>query len=207
MSDEVPASAATPLAAWLAELAQPSGALGGGAASAVMLATSAALLRMVAEYTANDPRASACAERLASLRTDALDAAQIDGGRSAELGAALHLSAEDPDRDVRVRDAASAAARSSVSIGQVGRALISELRLIRQISNPQLAADVAVAAAALSAGVAGASINLRADLQTARRHDAPSSVVTALEAEVRCLAEDRGAAADISEQVAQTFDR
>jgi formiminotetrahydrofolate cyclodeaminase len=189
MSDEVPASAATPLAAWLAELAQPSGALGGGAASAVMLATSAALLRMVAEYTADDPRASACAERLASLRTDALDAA------------------EDPDRDVRVRDAASAAARSSVSIGQVGRALISELRLITQISNPQLAADVAVGAAALSAGIAGASINLRADLQTARRHDAPSSVVTALEAEVRCLAEDRGAAADISEQVAQTFDR
>jgi formiminotetrahydrofolate cyclodeaminase len=207
MSDDVPVSASTPLSAWLAELAQPSGAPGGGAASAVLVATSAALLRMVAEYTPDDPRASECAERLVSRRTEALDAAQADGLRSAELGAALTLSADDPDRDVRVRDAACAAARSSASIGQVGRALVSELRLLAQISNPQLAADLAVAAAALAAGVAGASINLRADLQTARKHGAPRSALAELHAAARLLAVDRSAAADISEQIAAAFDR
>jgi formiminotetrahydrofolate cyclodeaminase len=207
MSDDVQVSASTPLADWLAELAQPTGAPGGGAASAVLLATSAALLRMVAEYTPGDPRASGCAERLASRRTEALDAAQVDGRRSAELGAALKLSADDPDREVRVRDAACAAARASVLIGHVGRALLSDLRLLSQISSPQLAADVAVAAAALAAGIAGAAINLRADVQTANRHGAPSTVVVELQAEARSLASDRSAAACISDQVAGIFDR
>lgn len=207
MSDDAPVSASTPLADWLAELAQPTGAPGGGAASAVLLATSAALLRMVAEYTPDDARASECAERLASRRTEVLDAAHTDGLRSAELGAALNRSADDPDRDVRVRDAACAAARASQLIGHVGHALVSELRLLSQISKPPLAADVAVAAAALAAGISGAAINLRADLQLARRHGAASAAVTEFQAEVRSLGIARSAAADISEQVAEILDR
>lgn len=206
MSERVPGSASTPLSAWLAELAQPSGAPGGGAASGVMLATSAALLRMVAEYTP-EPQASECAERLVSRRRDALDAGEADGLRSAEFGAALSQSPDDPERDGRVRDAAVAAARSSVLIGEVGRGLLTELRLLTRISNPQLAADLAVAAAALDAGITGASINLRANLRTARTHGAPQPTLTELHAEVRRLAADRAAVADIAERVSATFDR
>jgi len=207
MSESAPISESTPLADWLAELARPTGAPGGGAASSVMLATSAALLRMVAEYTPDDPQASGCAARLVSRRTEALDVAKTDGLRSADLGAALSLSADDPERDGRVREAAIAAARSSVSIGEAGRSLIPELELLIQISNPQLVADLAVAATALLAGMAGASINLRANLQMARKHGAARSELTGLQVEVRRLDVDQAAVADIAEQVSATFDR
>lgn len=194
------------MSVWLAELAQPTGAPGGGAASGVMLATSAALLRMVAEYTPDDSRSSECAERLVNRRKEALDAAEVDSVRSADFGAALSLPADDPERDAQVRQAALAAARSSVLIGEVGRGLLTELRLIAEIGNPQLAADVAVAAAALAAGIAGASINLRANLQTARKHGASQTELTGLQADVRHLVMDRDAATKLSVDASANFD-
>ena len=113
MDDSARIPASTSLSAWLDKLAQPDGAPGGGAACGVMLALSAALLRMVAEYTPDDPRAIACAARLVDVRLTALGAAEADGVSSAELGAALRVAADDPARDDRVRDAAIRAARSS----------------------------------------------------------------------------------------------
>ncbi|MDQ0645626.1 cyclodeaminase/cyclohydrolase family protein [Microbacterium murale] len=206
MSENIPVSATTPLSVWLTELAQPTGAPGGGAASGVMFATSAALLRMVAEYTPDDSRSSECAKRLVSRRQEALEAAESDGVRSVDFGAALGLPADAPERDARVRHAALAAARASLQIGEVGRGLLTELRLIAEIGKPQLAADVAVAAVALAAGIGGASINLRANLQTARKHGASQTGLTGLQAEVRRLVVDRDAATKISVDASANFD-
>ena len=152
-SSRIPAS--TSLSAWLDRLAQPDGAPGGGAACGVMLALAAALLRMVAEYTPDEPRAEECAGRLVTRRLDALAAAETDGVRSAELGAALRTSKDDPTRDQLVRDAAIEAARLSAVLGDVGVALVDELRLLREIGNPHLAADLAVAGEALAASSCG----------------------------------------------------
>lgn len=181
-SADVPVS--TPLDAWLAQLAQPIGAPGGGAASGVMLGIGASLLRMVAEYTADDPRAADCADRLAHRREEALRAAESDGVVSAAFGAALALPDDDADREPRVREAAIEAARSSARLGALGAALLPELRLLDEIGNRTLVADLAVAAEALGAGIAGAVVNLRANVRTARRYDAPTSVVHELASEV-----------------------
>lgn len=196
---DVPTS--TPLDGWLARLAQPSGAPGGGAASGVMLGIAASLLRMVAEYTPDDPRASECADRLARTRQEALDAAEADGVLSAGFGAALGMSSDDPERDHRVRDAAIEAAESSVRLGAAGIRLLPELRVLTEIGNPHLVADLAVSAEALRAGLAGAAINLRANLQTAVKHDASASIVSALDTEASRLAEAGNAVARIADEL------
>lgn len=203
-SAHIPVS--TPLSAWLDKLAQPAGAPGGGAAAGVMLALSAALLRMVAEYTPGDDRAEACASRLVQQRSDALGAAEGDGIRSAELGSALAEDADDPARDAHVRDAALAAARSSVVLGEVGVGLVDELRLLDEIGNPHLDADLVVAAEALAAGIAGASVNLRANRQLAARHGAEGRALSALDADARGLARAREAASALADANSRRFD-
>lgn len=159
-----------PLDAWLDKLAQPTGAPGGGAACGVMIAIAAALLQMVAGYTPDDPRVMAAGERAVGHRDDALAAAEDDGVRSAQLGAALAESENASGRDTHVREAAVAAATSSARLGEIGAALATELRLIAERGNPNLAADLAVAAAALQAGIRGALTNLRANLDLAHGH-------------------------------------
>jgi formiminotetrahydrofolate cyclodeaminase len=163
-------SISEPLDLWLEELAQASGSPGGGAACGVMLGVAAALLRMVARYTTGE-QASRCATRLVQRRRDALREARSDSLRSADLGAALKAPAGDAHRDDSVREAALAAAESSAALGAVGVALVGELKLLAEIGNPHVAADLAVAAEALAAGLAGSAVNLRADLQLARVHD------------------------------------
>jgi formiminotetrahydrofolate cyclodeaminase len=171
-----------------------------------MLALSAALLRMVAEYTPDDPRAIACAARLVDVRLTALGAAEADGVSSAELGAALRVAADDPARDDRVRDAAIRAARSSGALGGVGVGMLDELRLLREIGNPHLAADLAVAGEALSAGIAGASINLRANLRLAGAHGGAGGARGELEADVERMRAARDVASAIADQVAARYD-
>ena len=157
-----------PLDAWLDRLAQPTGAPGGGAACGVILGIGASLLHMVAGYTPDD-RAREAAERVRARRAAALAAAETDGIRSSELGAAL-AEPDHPDRSARVFEAALAAARSSADLADVGAALRAELRVLQAIGNPNLAADTAVAAAALEAGIRGALVNIRADIELARAH-------------------------------------
>ena len=125
MNETTRIPASTSLSAWLDKLAQPDGAPGGGAACGVMLALSAALLRMVAEYTPDDERAEECEHGWspgASMRSTQLE---TDGVRSAELGAALRTPTDDPDRDERVRDAATEAARLSAALGEIGVGLMT----------------------------------------------------------------------------------
>ncbi|WP_136055875.1 cyclodeaminase/cyclohydrolase family protein [Microbacterium sp. K24] len=205
MDDSVPVPTSVPLSDWLTELAQPTGAPGGGAACGVMLGISAALLRMVAEYT-DDERASASAVRLARRRSDVLSAAEADEVRSAEFGAALALDSEDPDRDTAVRRAALSAAASSAALGEAGEGLLPELRLLVEIGNRHLAADLSIAADALATGIRGASTNLRANLQTAARHGARRADHPALVAAVERFALAQTEAADVVAKVSAGFD-
>src|SRR5690554_4424010 len=106
------------LDAWLHRLAEPGGAPGGGAACGVMLAIAAALLHMAAGYS-TDERAVEAGRRAMAGRDDALAAAEADGVRSADLGAALAEPAATAGRDGRLRNAALAAAVSSAELGEI----------------------------------------------------------------------------------------
>jgi formiminotetrahydrofolate cyclodeaminase len=201
MADRADVPTSTPLDGWLAELGRPTGSPGGGSASGVMLAIAAALLRMVAEYTAEDARATECGERLAVLRSEALETAEADGVVSAEFGAALALPTDAAGRDAHVADAALGAARSAAGIGAVGARMLPEVRLLVEIGNPSLVADLAVAVEALGAGLSGTLINVRANLRTAQKHEAAAPDVEELQADVARLDGVRRAVARIGEEV------
>lgn len=206
MTEQPDVPASTPLDDWLAALGRPIGAPGGGAASGVMLGIAAALLRMVAEYTIDDPQATESGRRLTGHRRDALAAAEADGVLSAEFGAALGMPTDDPGRESRVRDAAVAAADSSARLGAIGIRLLDEVRLLAEIGNPHLVSDLAVAAQALAAGLSGAIINLRANMRTARKHDAAESRLARLRADEARLSEARQAVSAIADEVAPPLD-
>jgi formiminotetrahydrofolate cyclodeaminase len=212
-TSEAPASTSdrsTPsaLSAWLDRLAQADGGQGGGAACGVLLSISSALMEMVARYSSEDERAAACAIRLADRRREALAAAEADGIRSAQLGASLRAPEGDPARDRGIHEAALAAAASSAELGAVGVALVAELALLSDIGNPAVTADLAVAAEALSAGIAGSTVNLRADLALADAHSADHSMPDAarrLAETAQALVDARDAAFAYAERFTATF--
>lgn len=163
------ASADTTVREWLERLAQASGAPGGGAASAVQLAMGAALLQMVAGYT-DDDEIQALSEGLAERRERLLAAGTSDAEASATLGAALALDPDDESREARVVETARRAAESVASIGLLGETLLDALRVLDERGNPNVRADLEVAAAALAAGMTGVSITLRAGIELLVAH-------------------------------------
>lgn len=195
------------LTAWLNRLAQPDGSQGGGAACGVLLGIAAALMEMVAHYSTEDDRAAACAARLTDRRALALSAAEADGARSAQLGAALRKAQGDPARDRGIHEAALGAAASSAELGAIGIALVAELALLSDIGNRHVLADLVVAGETLVAGIAGAAVNLRADLDLvdAHRHPDLEDADTAQLAEaVRALEGAREAASACTERLSGT---
>ena len=173
--------AATPLAEWLARLAQAHGAPGGGAACAVMTAISAALLGMVAGYTADRAEARQAAHRLGVRRSAALTAAEEDGIRSAAFGAALAMD-EGPERDRAVRQASVDAIVSTLTVGRLGVSLVDDVRLL-------------VAVEALRAALEGANVTARANLDLLARHrtndDGLDEQIVEFSRDIRDLAEKR----------------
>jgi len=191
MTDSADIPTSRPMNAWLDALSEPTGSPGGGAASGVMLGIAASLMRMVAGYTPDEPAVAGSADRLARVRTDLLEAVEADGVVSARFGAALALDADDPERDERVAQAALDAAASVAELGSLGITLVSDADALAADGNPNLAVDLAVAMEALVAGLSGASVNLRANLKTARAHGASSSLLGSREEDVARLAEAR----------------
>ena len=113
-----------------------------------------------------------CGSTGSRSRPDRPAAAEADGDRSALLGAALGQP-EGPDRDRAVRTAAIGAAESSARLAEIAATLRAELALLDAIADPQVAADIAVARAALEAGMRGATANLQANIALAQAHREP----------------------------------
>ncbi|MEI2268817.1 cyclodeaminase/cyclohydrolase family protein [Microbacterium sp. No. 7] len=161
--------AETPVAEWVDRLAQAKGAPGGGAACGVMTGIAAGLLGMVAAYTDDDPEARQAEQRLSRTRRLALDAAEEDGVRSAAFGAALAMD-QGPDRERAVRDATVVAVASALDVGRVAASLLEEVRLLADIGNPHVEADLRVAVEALRAALEGTNHTARANLDLLARH-------------------------------------
>lgn len=158
------------LADWMDRLAEGHGSPGGGAACGVMAGIAAALLGMVAAYTKGDEAARA-RERLAETRRSAMKAAEDDGIHSAGFGAALAMP-DGPDRPPAVRQATREAIVSSLTVGEIAASLVPEVRLLAEIGNPHVEADLLVAIAALRAALDGVVVTTRADLDLLDAHRA-----------------------------------
>lgn len=194
----------TPLEEWLGRLAEARGAPGGGAACAVMTAISAALLGMVAAYTPDDVAAEHAARRLTTKRNEATRAAEEDGVRSAAFGASLAMS-EGPERERAVRQATVDAIMSSVTIGRIGASLLDEVRLLADIGNPHVEADLRVAAEALRAALEGAHLTAEANLDLLKKHrqqgDGLNPKVEAFQQNLAELAEKRSECDGIADRL------
>ena len=171
-----------------------------------MLGLSAALMSMVAAYTTDAPAAVESADRLVRLRAEILQAVEADGPVSADLGAALALPTDDGAREERVRAAAVDAAQSVARLGRLALALLPEARTLSNDGNPHLAVDLAVATEALHGGLSGASLNLRANLQLARRPRAPPPILASLTAAVAPLAEAPPPVGRITAELSERLD-
>ncbi|WP_413353899.1 cyclodeaminase/cyclohydrolase family protein [Microbacterium sp. 1P06AB] len=194
--------AETPVAEWVDRLAQAKGAPGGGAACGVMTGIAAGLLGMVAAYTADDPDARQAEQRLSRTRRLALGAAEEDGVRSAAFGAALAMD-QGPERERAVRAATIDAVASAVDVGRVAASLLDEVRLLADIGNPHVEADLRVAVEALRAALEGTDHTARADLDLLSRHRAPDDDLDPQVADVeRDLVDLAGARAECNRIVA-----
>jgi formiminotetrahydrofolate cyclodeaminase len=195
MADDDLIPAATPLDEWLDRLAEGHGAPGGGAACAVMTAIAAALLGMVAAYTPDEPAAASARKRLARIRRQATAAAEADGVRSARFGAALAME-DGSERESAVRVATEEAADSSLAVGRVAASLVEEVRLLADVGNPHVEADLLVAGEALVAALGGVIGTTRADLDLLGAHRAPDDglddTLARAEGELREIVDVRG---------------
>jgi formiminotetrahydrofolate cyclodeaminase len=187
--------AATPLDEWLDRLAGGNGAPGGGAACAVMTAIAAALLGMVAAYTPDEPEAARARVRVDGIRLQATAAAEADGVRSAAFGAALAMD-DGPDRERAVRSATVDATDSSLEVGRIAASLVAEVRLLAEIGNVHVEADLLVAGEALTAALGGVIATTGADLELLEAHraaaDGLDDRMARAERELREIADARG---------------
>lgn len=164
-----PAVETLTIAGFLEQVAAARPDPGGGAASAVMLATGVALAEMVAGYStellAVEPTLPG---RLTALRAEALALVDADAAASAGFATAAALPERDPARAVAVVTACVAAADSALAIAAVGGRLLPELRLLDRAGERRVHADVRVAAAAVGAAIRASVANTQACLQLAQ---------------------------------------
>lgn len=157
------------VAGFLDALAAPRPDPGGGAASAVMLASGVALAQMVTGYSpdavAADP---ALPGRLARLREAAAAMVDADARASAGFASALGLPPTDPGRAKAVARACLDAAGSALAIADLARELLTDLALLDRLGERRVHADVRVAAAATGATVRASIANVEACLGLAR---------------------------------------
>ncbi|MBQ3105067.1 MAG: cyclodeaminase/cyclohydrolase family protein [Lachnospiraceae bacterium] len=152
---------------FLKELSGSAPTPGGGGASALMGALSAALGSMVGNLTVNRKKYAFCQadmERLLGQLEEALweiyGYIEKDAKAFAPLAAAYRIPKEDPDRERILEEALWEAAVVPLELTQKIYDLIPALEELEEKGNVMAMSDVAVAAAACRAAMEGAVMNV-----------------------------------------------
>jgi len=100
-----------------------------------------------------------------------------------------------PERDRAVRQASVDAIVSTLTVGRLGVSLVDDVRLLVDIGNPHVEADLLVAVEALRAALEGANVTARANLDLLARHrtndDGLDEQIVEFSRDIRDLAEKR----------------
>lgn len=158
------------LATWLEQLADHTPTPGGGAVAAILAATSAALLSMVANYTTGpkysdyEQRMAHLLTELAALRTNGIGLADDDAEAFAAVGAAYKLPrSTDEEKHVRtaaIQVALLTAAGPPVEVGRVAATLVELAEELAEHGNANVISDVAVASVTARAALESAILNI-----------------------------------------------
>lgn len=186
------------LTTWAERLSERDGVPGGGEACGVMIAIAASLLAMVARYAEDS---GSLPDDLDRLRMRALAAAEEDGRRSRDFGAAFDGDGDD-DRSDAIAEATSRALASSAAIGTRGIEVVVLLPSVAAIAPRSVHADLVVASEALAAGLNGIAATIDADRRVLGRHGASNASDAALASLVERFATSAGRAERVARPVA-----
>lgn len=173
----------------LSRLASRSAAPGGGATGALHAAQAAALLAMVARFS-DGPRYDA--ETVGRVRAAAdglvdegVDLAMADEAAFAKVGAAYQLPrATDEDKAARsaaIAEAIGGAAGPSADLMAAAVRLVGLAEELLPVANKNVIADIAAAAAAISAAAVTARVNIEANLRSINDEDLKDGLVAIAE--------------------------
>ena len=155
---------------------------GGGSASALAGAMSAALVHMVVELSADRPAAAGHEETLNEIRTAAtgwqselLNLAELDASAYAEVVLARRLPKESESereaRAVRLAAAIREATRIPLATAQAASEVLELARRLAPIGNRNAVSDVGVAAQLAVTAVRGAALNVQINLPSVPADD------------------------------------
>jgi len=156
---------------FLDRLASDAPTPGGGAVAALTGALAASLGRMVCGLTTGrkkfadvEPQVKQIASRLTRAAEMLKRLIDEDAAAYAELSAVFKLDKSDPNRKARLVETAALAAAVPLETAAVSRQVLSDLRRLEPIANPNLRSDVEagmhVAQAAMHAAAANVRVNL-----------------------------------------------
>ncbi len=156
---------------YLEKLASAAPTPGGGSVAALTAGLAAALGQMVCGFTLGrskfadvEPEVAQIARRLErawELLTRLVDE---DAAAYATLSAAFKLDKSAPNRQQSIAAAASLAASVPLETAALGARVLSDLRRLSEIGNPQLGSDVEAAQHLARAGIHAAAANVRVNL-------------------------------------------
>ena len=160
---------------FIESLRAPTGAPGGGAASAVSASLGCALYQMVAGVTLSLPRFTEGRGRLADIKAQAThlcDQFQVLSAKDTEaylaVEAAMKMPRSTPEEKTARRNAMQEAFRSATAVPlEVVEAVVAALSLLPDLlkyGNPNAITDVAVGTLLLEAARKGASMNAEINL-------------------------------------------
>ncbi|PRB70310.1 formimidoyltetrahydrofolate cyclodeaminase [Arthrobacter sp. MYb213] len=156
---------------YLERLASKAPTPGGGAAAAMQVAQGAALVSMVAEFTAGprfrdvEAEAEQIAKRARILMRSALYAAQEDERCFGQLSSAYRMPKDQTvQRSAAIQEATVIASEPLVSTVEISTVVVTLAQRLLAIGNPSVLSDVAAAAEAARAATRTAVITLEMNI-------------------------------------------
>jgi formiminotetrahydrofolate cyclodeaminase len=153
---------------WLAALASPAPAPGGGAVAALHAATGAALVEMVCNLTIGKPKYAAAEDLMRSvlaeageLRTIALDLGEQDAEVFTAVTDAYKIPRDTPGRSDRIQAALVDAAEIPRRTAETAQRIVDLAERIADGANKAVLSDVVVALHSARAAMESALVNVR----------------------------------------------
>jgi formiminotetrahydrofolate cyclodeaminase len=164
------------VAGWLDDLGSAKPAPGGGAAAALLVATGAALVEMVANLTIGKPRYAEheplmieARDQAIALRRSAMEISAADEAAFTKVIAAYRMRKDDPGRHAAIQDATAGAAGPPLRTAALAAQVIALAGSVQAGANVSVRSDIAVAASAAKAGLESAAVNV--EINQAALHD------------------------------------
>jgi formiminotetrahydrofolate cyclodeaminase len=192
---------------WLADLAARQPTPGGGGAAALAAATSAALVSMVAKYTAGprfadvEAQAAEIDAEAEALRATAIGLIVGDAEAFAAVGAAYGLPKEDEGRKASIQAALVGAAEPPRRVAQVASAVVELASRLEPIGNRNVLSDVGVAASLAGSAIESAVVNIEVNRQLIE----DPATREALTADVEAVQASRERARELVESVRRSI--